>query len=153
MNKTTTLPLLLVSLLFLLAGCTAQRSPVAGGHTASTSEPAEWRPRGQMFFVAPEGKYIGAVPCKDCPGIEVSLDFHKDNSVVKSMRYIQSKTKNAKVTGTWVVTAGNIIQVTYNKAPQEYYKAQNGGHLVMLNSKKELNINPSQAQFFIFNKD
>jgi hypothetical protein len=153
MNRNPTFPTLIVSILFLLAGCTAQRSPVSGAASSATSEPSEWRPRGQMFFVAPEGKYIGAVPCKDCPGIEVSLDFKKDNSVVKSMRYIQSKIKNSKVTGTWVVTAGNIIQISYNKAPQEYYKAQNGGHLVMLNSKKELNINPSQAQFFIFNKD
>lgn len=135
-----------------MAGCTARKGPAINSGT-SQSASAEWRPRGQLFFVAPEGKYIGAIPCKDCPGIEVTLDFNKDNSVVKSMRYIQSKTKNSKTNGSWVVTAGNIIQITYNKAPQEYYKAQNGGHLIMLNSKKELNINPSQAQFFIFNKD
>jgi len=152
MNRKITLPLFILSVLFLLAACTAQRNPAVQTGTAP-AQPVEWRPRGQMFFVAPEGKYIGAVPCKDCPGIEVSLEFKKDNSVVKSMRYIQSKTRNSKLTGSWVVTAGNIIQVTFNKAPQEYYKAQNGGHLVMLNSKKELNINPSQAQFFIFNKD
>ncbi len=152
MNRKTTLPLFILGVLLMLSGCTAQRSPATQA-SAGPSQPVEWRPRGQMFFVAPEGKYIGAIPCKDCPGIEVSLDFKKDNSVVKSMRYIQSKNKNSKVTGSWVVTAGNIIQVTFNKAPQEFYKAQNGGHLVMLNSKKELNINPSQAQFFIFNKD
>lgn len=152
MNRKTTLPLFILSVLFLIAGCTAQRSPAAQSNPVS-AQPVEWRPRGQMFFVAPEGKYIGAVPCKDCPGIEVSLDFKKDNSVVKTMRYIQSKTKSSKLTGSWVVTTGNIVQITFSKAPQEYYKAQNGGHLVMLNSKKELNINPSQAQFFIFNKD
>lgn len=152
MNRKTTLPLFILGVLLMLSGCTAQRSTATQTSTGPT-QPVEWRPRGQMFFVAPEGKYIGAIPCKDCPGIEVSLDFKKDNFVVKSMRYIQSKNKNSKVTGSWVVTAGNIIQVTFNKAPQEFYKAQNGGHLVMLNSKKELNINPSQAQFFIFNKD
>lgn len=70
------------------------------------------------------------------------------------MRYIASKNKNTKESGTWVVTPGNIVQVTLNnKGTKEYYKAQNGGHLVMLNDKKELNIHPSQAQFFIFNKD
>ena len=139
MNRTTTIPLLIVSILFLLAGCTAQRSPASGTASSAaptTSEPSEWRPRGQMFFVAPEGKYIGAIPCKDCPGIEVSLDFKKDNSVVKSMRYIQSKNKNSKVTGSWVVTAGNIIQVTFNNAPQEYYKAQNGGHLYSITTNE-----------------
>lgn len=114
---------------------------------------AQWKPRGPLFFVAPSGVYKGAVPCTDCPGVEVTLNFNDDNSVVKSMRYIKSTNKNSKSIGTWVVTAGNIVQVTYNqKLPQEYYKAQNGGHLVMLNSKKELNINPSQAQFFIFNR-
>jgi len=114
----------------------------------------QWKPRGPLYFIAPDGKYKGAIPCNNCPGIEVTLDFNGDNSVVKSMRYIQSANKNTKDIGTWVVTAGNIIQVTYpKKSPQEFYKAQNGGHLILLNSKKELNINPTQAQFFIFNKD
>jgi len=114
----------------------------------------EWKPRGQMYFVAPDGRYKGAIPCKSCPGIEVTLNFDKNNSVVKDMRYIQSKNKNTRQSGTWVVTSGNIVQVTYaNNSTQEFYKAQNGGHLIMLNDKRELNINPSQAQFFIFNKD
>src|SRR5690606_20380044 len=53
MNRTTTIPLLIVSILFLLAGCTAQRSPASGTASSAaptTSEPSEWRPRGQMFF-------------------------------------------------------------------------------------------------------
>jgi len=121
-------------------------------HTNSTQ--AEWKPRGPLFFIAPEGRYKGAIPCKNCPGVEVTLNFNKDNSLTKDMRYIQSKNKNTKESGTWVVTSGNIVQVTYaSNTPKEFYKAQNGGHLIMLNSKKELNINPSQAQFFIFNKD
>jgi|SRR5690606_20298817 len=129
-----------------LNGCSQKMYP-------SNSE-TEWKPRGPLFFIAPEGRYKGAVPCTNCPGIEVTLNFNKDNSVVKDMRYIQSKNKNTKQSGTWVVTSNNIVQVTYtNNNHKEFYKAQNGGHLIMLNSKKELNINPSQAQFFIFNKD
>src|SRR5690606_3890866 len=94
------------------------------------NQETQWKPRGPLFFIAPAGKYKGAIPCKDCPGIEVTLNFNDDNSVVKSMRYIQSPNKNTKSVGTWVVTPGNIVQVSYNKLPQEYYKAQNGGHLV-----------------------
>ena|SRR5690606_14573578 len=121
-------------------------------HTSNNQ--TEWKPRGPLYFIAPDGRYKGAIPCKNCPGIEVTLSFNKDNSLVKDMRYIQSKNKNTKENGTWVVTSGNIVQVTYaNNTLKEFYKAQNGGHLIMLNSKKELNINPSQAQFFIFNQD
>ena len=112
-----------------------------------------WKPRGPLFFIAPDGTYKGAIPCKNCPGVEVTLEFNKDNSIVKNMRYIQSSNKNTKEVGSWVVMADNIIHVSYsNKVTQEYYKAQNGGHLIMLNNNKELNINPLQAQFFIFNK-
>src|SRR5690606_14282137 len=139
--------LLLTLIVCTLIGCSPQ---VRLGETSETV----WKPRGPLFFVAPEGTYKGAIPCSNCPGIEVTLDFNADNSVVKSMRYIQSKNINTKENGAWVVTPGNIVQVTYpNKASREYYKAQNSGHLVMLNEKKELNINPSQAQFFIFNKN
>lgn len=143
-------------LLVLFIGLTAMSLSSCSKKIHATKGEAqkEWKPRGQLYFVAPNGKYKGAVPCKDCPGIEVTLNFDKDNSVVKDMRYIQSATKNAKHTGTWIVTNGNIVQVTYpNNSNKEYYKAQNGGHLIMLNDKKELNINPAQAQFFIFNKD
>lgn len=114
----------------------------------------EWRPRGPLFFVAPAGVYKGAVPCDDCPGIEVTLDFKNDNSVVKSQRFIQSKTKKtSKHTGSWVVIEDNIVRISFSDKSQEFYKAQNGGHLIMLNNNKELKIDPAQAQFFIFNPD
>ncbi|TCK83028.1 copper resistance protein NlpE N-terminal domain-containing protein [Albibacterium bauzanense] len=140
----------------LLGSCSSKKAFTESNNPAViNTEETQWKPHGPLFFIAPEGKYKGAIPCKDCPGIEVSLDFKDDNSVVKTMRYIQSTNKNAKDVGTWVVTSNNIIQVSYSQktAPQEYYKAQSGGHLIMLNDKKELNINPSQAQFFIFNPD
>src|SRR5690606_6177358 len=139
--------LLLASSSCMLIGCSPK---LRSGETSDTA----WKPLGPLFFIAHEGTYKGAVPCKDCPGIEVTLQFNENNSVVKSMRYIASKNKNAKESGTWIVIPGNIVQVTFpNKATKEYYKAQSGGHLVMLNDKRELNIHPSQAQFFIFNKD
>lgn len=140
----------------ILSSCSSKKTFIEGNDsTFINKEEAQWKPHGPLFFIAPTGKYKGAIPCKDCPGIEVSLDFKDDNSVIKTMRYIQSANKNAKNTGTWVVTSNNIIQVSYSQktSPQEYYKAQSGGHLIMLNDKKELNINPSQAQFFIFNPD
>ena len=143
-------------LLFLFIGLstTILSSCTIKIYTAEGNQEAKWKPHGPLFFIAPDGKYKGAIPCNNCPGIEVTLDFNTNNTIVKSMRYIQSSNKNTKDNGTWVVTPGNIVQVTYpNKATKEYYKAQNGGHLIMLNSKKELNINPAQAQFFIFNKD
>jgi len=146
---------LLVINTLLLSRCSSKNTLIENNNSSTiNNEEEQWSPRGPLFFIAPAGKYKGAIPCKDCAGIEVSLDFKDDNSVVKTMRYIQSTNKNAKDVGTWVVTSNNIIQVSYSQKPaQEYYKAQNGGHLIMLNDKKELNINPAQAQFFIFNPD
>lgn len=146
--------LLLIINVALLSSCSSTKTLTKNNNSGAFNN-EEWKPHGPLFFIAPAGKYKGAIPCKDCPGIEVSLDFKEDNSVVKTMRYIQSTNKNSKKLGTWVVTLNNIIQVSYsqNSAPPEYYKAQSGGHLIMLNDKKELNINPLQAQFFIFNPD
>jgi len=124
-------------------------------NTSTADETLEWKPRGPLFFVAPSGIYKGAIPCDDCPGIEVTLNFKDDNSVVKSQRYIQSKTKKtSKHTGSWVVIKDNVVRISFSdRSPQEFYKAQNGGHLIMLNSENELKIDPTQAQFFIFNPD
>lgn len=148
--------LLLTGGAVLLTNCTSKKILSESKQSITiNNEETPWKPRGPLFFIAPAGKYKGAIPCKDCPGIEVSLDFKEDNSVIKTMRYIQSTNKNVKIIGTWVVTSNNIVEVSYSQktSPQEYYKAQSGGHLIMLNDKKELNINPSQAQFFIFNPD
>lgn len=152
-NELASLTLFFIIIIFASCSPKVNQGLVAANQT--DSESGEWKPRGPLYFVAPVGIYKGAVPCDDCPGIEVTLDFKENNSVVKSERYIQSKTKKtSKHTGSWVVIEDNIVRVTFpNKNLQEFYKAQNGGHLIMLNSEKELKIAPSQAQFFIFNPD
>ena len=112
----------------------------------------EFMPRGQLFWVEPNGVYKGAIPCTDCAGIEVTLNFKADNTVEKSMRYIKKNGQTMKMKGTWVVQAGNIVQVTYpTNTSTEFYKAKAGAHLVALNSKKEEDNNPT-GQFNIFNK-
>lgn len=147
---------LLVVVTVILNSCSSKKTLSESSQSITiNNEETPWKPHGPLFFIAPTGKYKGAIPCKGCPGIEVSLDFKDDHTVVKTMRYIQSTNKNTKLTGTWIVTPNNIVQISYSQktSSQEYYKAQSGGHLIMLNDKKELNIHPSQAQFFIFNPD
>lgn len=109
-------------------------------------------PRGPLFWIEPDGLYKGAIPCTDCAGIEVTLNFKADNTVEKSMRYIKKNGQTKKMKGTWIVQAGNIVQITYpSNTSTEFYKAKAGAHLVALNSKKEEDKNPS-GQFNIFNK-
>lgn len=153
--KNNVVQLFFLILIISLASCSPKVSQNLSSPNSTPDVLAEWKPRGPLFFVAPAGTYRGAVPCNDCPGIEVTLNFKDDNSVVKSQRYILSKTKKtSKHTGSWVVIEDNIVRISFSdNSPQEFYKAQNGGHLILLNADKTLNIDPAQAQFFIFNPD
>ena len=135
-------------LLFIGVGLTSCSSKVRQNEIAKE----EFKPRGQLFWVEPTGLYKGAIPCSDCAGIEVTLNFHADNTVEKSMRYIKKGGQTKHIKGTWVVQAGNIVEITYSlNASVEFYKAKSGAHLVALNSKKEEEKNPT-GQFNIFNK-
>lgn len=128
--------------------CSAQRI-----YTISAKQLEEYKPHGPLFWIEPKGTYKGAIPCKDCPGIEVTLVFKADNTVKKSMRYIQSGGRIQHVSGTWLVEAGNIVRITYpGSTPKEYYKAQSGGHLIALSSEKQP-IEDKSGQFNIFNQD
>lgn len=122
-------------------------------HSFTSEELANYKLHGPLFWIQPEGTYKGAVPCDNCPGIEVTLKFNEDNTLTKSMRYIQRSGSNKKLTGTWLVEAGNIIRVTLNGSnTREYYKAQSGGHLIALDKDKN-KIEDRTGQFNIFNPD
>ena len=122
------------------------------GNSSAEYVKEEFKPRGPMFWIAPSGMYKGAIPCSDCPGIEVTLNFKKDYSVERTMRYIKKGGQTTKIKGTWVVQAGNIVQIDYpGKTPKEFYKAQSGAHLIKLNAKQEIEKNPT-GQFNMFNK-
>src|SRR5690606_38663632 len=93
--------LLLISSVLLSCSPTINQQLVNAG---TADETLELKPRGLLLLVAPSVIYKGAIPCDDCPGIEVTLNLKDDNSVVNSQRYIQSKTKKtSKHTGSWVV--------------------------------------------------
>jgi hypothetical protein len=138
-----------IATLLFIGGLTGCSSKVRQDEIAKE----EFRPRGQLFWVEPTGLYKGAIPCSNCAGIEVTLNFKADNTVEKSMRYIKKGGQTKHLKGTWVVQEGNIVQITYPlNTPVEFYKAKSGAHLIALNSKKEEDKNPT-GQFNVFNKD
>lgn len=141
------------SLLLIGLGFSSCSSKVTGAASSGEflSDKEEFKPRGPLFWVEPSGQYKGAIPCSDCPGIEVTLDFKKDYTVEKTMRYIKKGGQTKKLKGTWVVQAGNIVQISYVNTPKEFYKAQSGAHLIALNAKQEIDRNPT-GQFNVFNK-
>lgn len=145
----------LALLLFIGLGISSCSSKITQNATVSNefeSVKEEFKPRGQMYWVEPSGVYKGAIPCADCAGIEVTLDFKEDYTVEKTMRYIKKEGQTKKMKGTWVVQAGNIVQVSYLKnTAKEFYKAQEGAHLIALNAKQEIDENPT-GQFNVFNK-
>lgn len=135
-------------MLFIAVGLTSCSSKI----TQNELVREEFKPRGPLFWIEPDGIYKGAIPCTDCAGIEVTLNFKADNTVEKSMRYIKKNGQTKRMKGTWVVQAGNIVQVTYpSNTSREFYKAKAGAHLVALNSKKE-EEKDVVGQFNIFNK-
>jgi hypothetical protein len=142
-------------LLFIGLGfssCSSKITQNSGFSNELGSVKEEFKPRGQLYWVEPSGLYKGAVPCSDCAGIEVTLDFKKDYTVEKTMRYIKKDGQTKKMKGTWVVQAGNIVQISYPaNTPKEFYKAQSGAHLLALNAKQEIDKNPT-GQFNVFNK-
>ena len=137
-----------VMVLYIGAGLSACSPKIKGVNNSLDNE--TFVPKGPMFWVAPSGIYKGAIPCSDCPGIEVTLNFKKDYSIEKTMRYINKGGQTKKMKGTWVVQAGNIVQINYSGSV-EFYKAQAGAHLIALNAKKEVDENQT-GQFNIFNK-
>src|SRR5690606_10372112 len=143
----------LVTLLFIGLGFSSCSSKVTrGGSSSEFGGKEEFTPRGPMFWIEPSGLYKGAIPCSDCAGIEVTLDFKKNYTVEKTMRYIKKGGQTKKMKGTWVVQAGNIVQIEYSASiPKEFYKAQAGAHLIALNGKLEMEKNPT-GQFNMFNK-
>src|SRR5690606_30968161 len=145
----------IASLLFIglgFSGCSSKITQNAGLSNELGSVKEEFKPRGQMFWIEPSGLYKGAIPCSDCAGIEVTLDFKKNYTVEKTMRYIKKGGQTKKMKGTWVVQAGNIVQIEYSASvPKEFYKAQAGAHLIALNGKLEMEKNPT-GQFNMFNK-
>lgn len=139
-------------MLFGLLSLTASLT-YAQTYSFSSEELANYKMRGPLFWIQPEGTYKGAIPCTDCPGIEVTLTFNEDNTVSKSMRYIQKSSANKKLKGTWLVEAGNIIRITFiGSNIREYYKAQSGGHLIALDQDKK-QMEDRTGQFNIFNPD
>lgn len=144
---------MIASMLFIGLGfsnCSPKVTQNASVQTEYVKE--EFKPRGPLFWIAPAGMYKGAIPCPDCPGIEVILKFKKDYTVEKSMRYIKKNGKTIHSKGTWIVQAGNIVQISYpDKTPMEFYKAKTGAHLIALNSKKEEDKNQT-GQFNMFTK-
>ncbi|HLT43016.1 MAG TPA: copper resistance protein NlpE [Sphingobacteriaceae bacterium] len=142
----------LVTLLFIGLGFSSCSSKVTrGGSSSEFGGKEEFRPRGPLFWIEPSGQYKGAIPCSDCAGIEVTLDFKKDYTVEKTMRYIKKGGQTKKLKGTWVVQAGNIVQISYANTPKEFYKAQAGAHLIALNDKQEID-KERVGQFNVFNK-
>lgn len=139
--------------LYIGVGLSACSPKIKGSNRARIDlEKGNFVPKGPMFWIAPSGLYKGAIPCSDCPGIEVTLNFNKDYSIEKTIHHVKKGAQVIKMKGTWVVQEGNIVQVNFSSPKSvEYYKAQAGAHLLALNAKKEIEKNQS-GQFNVFNK-
>ena len=86
-----------------------------------------------------QGTYKGVFPAADCPGIEIELTLHNDNTYTMNSSYMDRSEEPIQQTGNYTVK-GNLLTLRAKDgiglpAP-EYYKVEEN-RLRRLNAKKQ----------------
>ena len=86
-----------------------------------------------------QGTYKGVFPAADCPGIEIELTLHNDNTYTMNSSYMDRSEEPIQQTGNYTVK-GNLLTLRAKggiglPAP-EYYKVEEN-RLRRLNAKKQ----------------
>ena len=86
-----------------------------------------------------QGTYKGVFPAADCPGIEIELTLHNDNTYTMNSSYMDRSEEPIQQTGNYTVK-GNLLTLRAKAgiglpAP-EYYKVEEN-RLRRLNAKKQ----------------
>ena len=73
-----------------------------------------------------QGTYKGVFPCADCPGIEIELTLHDDNTYTMNSSYIDRSAEPIQQTGNYSVK-GNLLTLRANGmglSMPEYYRVE-----------------------------
>mgnify|MGYP001175275690 FL=1 len=86
-----------------------------------------------------QGTYKGVFPAADCPGIEIELTLHNDNTYTMNSSYMDRSEEPIQQTGNYTVK-GNLLtlraQCGIGLPAPEYYKVEEN-RLRRLNAKKQ----------------
>ena len=86
-----------------------------------------------------QGTYKGVFPAADCPGIEIELTLHNDNTYTMNSSYMDRSEEPIQQTGNYTVK-GNLLtlraKVGIGLLVPEYYKVEEN-RLSRLNAKKQ----------------
>lgn len=85
-----------------------------------------------------QGTYKGVFPCADCPGIEIELTLHDDNTYTMKSSYMDRSEEPIQQTGSYSVE-GNLLKLRANSmglSMPEYYKVEEN-RLRRLNADKQ----------------
>ena len=86
-----------------------------------------------------QGTYKGVFPAADCPGIEIELTLHNDNTYTMNSSYMDRSEEPIQQTGNYTVK-GNLLtlraKVGIGRPAPEYYKVEEN-RLRRLNAKKQ----------------
>ena len=86
-----------------------------------------------------QGTYKGVFPAADCPGIEIELTLHNDNTYTMNSSYMDRSEEPIQQTGNYTVK-GNLLtlraKVGIGLPAPEYYKVEEN-RLRRLNAKKQ----------------
>ena len=74
-----------------------------------------------------QGTYTGVFPCADCPGIEIELTLHNDNTYTVKSSYMERSTEPLQQTGSYSVK-GNLLTLRseggMGLSMPEYYRVE-----------------------------
>lgn len=108
-----------ILLLFLIASCNSNSSPIAATDSAFKTEV----PRTPVIKAE---NYVGTLPCADCEGIDVTLQLKDDatyimNSVYKGSR-VDSSNNHFVDKGTWSMNGDDTIILSTKGNTTKYIK-------------------------------
>ena len=86
-----------------------------------------------------QGTYKGVFPAADCPGIEIELTLHNDNTYTMNSSYMDRSEEPIQQTGNYTVKANLLTlraKVGIGLPAPEYYKVEEN-RLRRLNAKKQ----------------
>jgi uncharacterized lipoprotein NlpE involved in copper resistance len=85
------------------------------------------------------GVFVGTIPCSDCPGTDIEINFFKDHTFCRSTYDREADLEKTKIEkGTWTVDSDSVVTIELEATlAMQYYKLRTRQELAMLTKEKQ----------------